>query len=109
MANIQFNVPGGLRGKPARIMFSLVGGLLLMMIFVGSYTTYIPPNQVGIKESRLLPPTGIQQGELKGGRIKFLLPGQTIHLFPTDLQVLDLTNNKREVGIENRYEANHRI
>lgn len=109
MANINFNVPGGLRGKPARIMVGLVGGVLLMMIFVGSCTTYIPPNQVGIKESRIIPPTGIQTTALDGGRIKFLLPGQTIHLFPTDMQVLDLTNNKREVGIEARNEANHRI
>lgn len=109
MANINFNVPPNMRGKPARIMFGVVGGLLLSMIFIGSCTTYIPPNQVGIKESRLIPPTGIQSGALDGGRIKFLLPGQTIHLFPTDLQVLDLTNNKREVGIESRHETNHRI
>ena len=109
MANINFNVPGGMRGKPARIMFGLVGGVLLSMIFIGSCTTYVPPNQVGIKESRIFPPTGIQSGALKGGRIKFLLPGQTIHLFPTDLQVLDLTDNKREVGIEARDEMNHRI
>lgn len=108
MADIKFNVPGGLRGRPARIMVGLVGGSLLLMIFVGSCTTYIPPNQVGIKESRFLPPTGILPGEMKGGKIKFLLPGQTIHLFPTDVQILDFTSDKRETGHDTYRRINHR-
>jgi len=109
MANINFNVPGGLRGKPARIMVGLVVGSLALMIFVGSCTTYIPPNQVGIKESRFIPPTGILEGEMKGGKIKFLLPGQTIHLFPIDIQVLDLTNDRKETGHKRSDKINHRM
>jgi regulator of protease activity HflC (stomatin/prohibitin superfamily) len=109
MANVNFNVPGGLKGKPARMMVGLVGGSLLLMIFFGSCTTYIPPNQVGIKESRFLPPTGILSGEMPGGKIKFLLPGQTIHLFPKDIQVLDLTGDARETGHERGDHPNHRI
>src|SRR5690242_9799507 len=109
MADIRnFNVPGGLRGKPARIMVGLVGGSLLMMIFIGSCTTYIPPNQVGIKESRFFPPTGILKGEMAGGKIKFLGPGQTVHLFPTDMQILDFTNNKSETGHETERRINQR-
>ena len=110
MANVNFKLPGGLQGKPARMMVGLVGGSLLLMIFFGSCTTYIPPNQVGIKESRFLPPTGILPGEMPGGKIKFLLPGQTIHLFPKDVQVLDLTGDKRETGHDFvGTHVNHRI
>ena len=98
MANVNLNIPGGMRGKPARVMFGLVGGSLFLMIFFGSCTTYIPPNHVGIKESRILPPTGIRQGEISGGRIKFLWPGQTVHLFRTDVGVLDFTNDASESG-----------
>ena len=109
MANVNFNVPGGLRGKPARIMVGLVGGSLLLMIFFGSCTTYIPPNQVGIKESRFMPPTGILAGEMPGGKVKFLLPGQTIHLFPKDIQVLDLTSDRKETGHSRNDRINHRM
>lgn len=109
MANVNFNLPGGLKGKPARMMVGLVGGTLMLMIFVGSCTTYIPPNQVGIKESRFLPPTGILPGEMKGGKVKFLLPGQTIHLFPRDIQVLDLTSDRKETGHKRGEQVHHRM
>ena len=110
MANVvQFKLPANLKGKPTRIMVGLVGGFLLLTVFFGACTTYVPPNQVGIKESRLIPPTGIQDGEIKGGRVKFLLPGQTIHLFPTDIQILDLTSSKKETGRQNDVHENHRI
>ena len=109
MANVNFNLPGGLKGNPARMMVGLVGGVLVLMIFFGSCTTYIPPNQVGIKESRFIPPTGILSGEMKGGKVKFLLPGQTIHLFPKDIQVLDLTGDRSEAGHSRREQMNHRM
>ena len=98
MANVNLNIPGGMRGKPARIMFGLVGGSLFLMIFFGSCTTYIPPNHVGIKESRIFPPTGLRPDPLPGGRIKFLLPGQTVHLFRTDVGVIDFTDDRSESG-----------
>jgi regulator of protease activity HflC (stomatin/prohibitin superfamily) len=62
-----------------------------------SCTTYVAPNEVGILESRLIPPQGIRPGLLGGGRIHFRLPGQTIHRFPTDLQLLEFTSEKTEI------------
>lgn len=99
---IKFEVPGGARGKPAKIMVFSVGAVLLSMIFVGSCTTYVAPNEVGIMESRIVPPTGIRSGLVKGGRIKFLLPGQTVHRFPTDVQVMELTSSKKEGLVRTR-------
>ncbi len=96
----KFNLPGGLRGRPARILFLAVGGALFLMIFAGSCTAYVAPNEVAILESRLIPPRGIQvRGgkPFEGGRIRLLLPGQRMHTFPTDIQVLDLTSNTKEV------------
>jgi hypothetical protein len=49
-----------------------------------SCTTYVAPNEVGILESRLVAPTGIREKMYPGGRLYFLLLGQTMHRFPTD-------------------------
>ena len=62
-----------------------------------SCTTYVAPNEVGILESRLVPPTGIRAELHPGGRLYFLLVGQTMHRFPTDLQGLTLTEDPDDV------------
>jgi regulator of protease activity HflC (stomatin/prohibitin superfamily) len=82
----------------------LAGAIAVASIaFFGSCTTYVAPNEVGILESRLIPPRGIRPGLLSGGRIHLLLPGQTIHAFPTDLQVLEFAAHERdEVGRSER-------
>jgi len=88
--------PGGARGKPAQITILAVGGFLALMIFFGSCTTYVRPNEVGILQSNIIPPTGIRAGLLAGGRLHALGLGQTIYTFPTDLQILTLTSDKND-------------
>src|SRR5687768_2069937 len=90
----RFQFPGGVRGKPARYLIAGGGILFLTMFFFGSCTEYVAPNEVGIVESRMFPPTGIRAGEKRGGRVYFLLPGQTIHAFPKDLQSLDFADTR---------------
>ncbi len=76
---------------------AIAGALAIAAIAVfGSCTTYVAPNEVGILESRLIPPRGIRPGLLSGGRIHLLLPGQSIHVFPTDLQLLEFASRERE-------------
>lgn len=71
-----------------------------------SCTTYVAPNEVGILESRLVSPTGIRETMYPGGRLYFLYVGQTMHRFPTDLQVLELTSYRDESNARNaRVEA----
>ena len=73
-----------------------------------SCTTYVAPNEVGILESRLVAPTGIREGIYPGGRLYFLLIGQTMHHIPTDLQVLELTSHADESSGRNaRVEEHH--
>lgn len=82
---------------------------ILALVVAASYsscTTYVAPNQVGILESRLITPTGIREKIYPGGRLYFLLIGQTMHRFPTDLQVLELTSYRDESNARNaRVEA----
>src|SRR4051812_32966162 len=92
----KFRIPGGARGKPAQITIFSVGAILISLFVFGSCTTYIAPNEVGILQSNIVPPTGIRPGLLGGGRIHLLAPGQVIHTFPTDLQILQLTSDKND-------------
>jgi regulator of protease activity HflC (stomatin/prohibitin superfamily) len=85
-----------LRAAPSARPLLALGALFAAALFMGTCTTYVEPNEVGIVESRLVPPRGIRPGLVAGGRIHFLLPGQRIHTFPTDLQVLELTSPQSE-------------
>lgn len=71
--------------------------VLAVLFFIGACTTYVAPNEVGILESRLIPPQGIQPGLIPGGRLRLVLPAQTIHRFPTDLQVIEFASSAAEV------------
>jgi regulator of protease activity HflC (stomatin/prohibitin superfamily) len=82
---------------PVRIAIASWAVLLFVLLFALTCTTYVAPNEVGILESRLIPPSGIRPGLLEGGRIHFRLPGQTIHEFPTDLQVLEFATDPEEL------------
>lgn len=104
------DVARGLAFKAAVVVGALIGlGILLSMV-----TTYVAPNEVGILESRLVPPRGIRPELIPGGRLRFLLPGQTIHRFPTDLQLLELNSSAegqslrqgRRVRVEPSMEVN---
>ena len=92
MADIQ--IPGGARGKPAQILVLSIGLVLFALIFMGSCTTYVHPNEVGVLESRY--GKGIEPGTKKGGRLYLLMPGETIHTFPADLQILQLSANDND-------------
>lgn len=100
---------GGIRLSGRLILLAIV--LVSGALFYGSCTTYVAPNEVGILESRLVPPTGIREKIHPGGRLYFLLAGQTMHRFPTDLQVLDLTSYpddilQRNARVEGPVEVN---
>src|SRR5579859_408868 len=88
-----FQIPGGARGKPAQILVLSTAAVLFSLIFMGSCTTYIHPNEVGVMESRVFGLRGVRPGTLGGGRLHFLAPGQTIHTFPTDLQLMQFSDD----------------
>ena len=70
--------------------------VLLLAIGFSACTTYVAPNEVGIMESRLISPRGIQQEPRGGGRIRLLLPGQRLHRFPTDVQMIEFVRDGQE-------------
>ncbi len=84
-----------------RTLIALAVVLVAFLFFGGSCLTYVAPNEVAIKESRWPLPfveQGVQKQSLPGGRLYFLLPGQRMHLFPTDVQVMELTRERSPEG-----------
>lgn len=83
----------------------VIGAFVLFIAFVmfwASCTTYVAPNEVAVKESRIFPPTGVQKKLKKGGHIYFLLPGQEMHRFRTDVQQLEFDRSDEPGQFENR-------
>ncbi|MFI5317525.1 MAG: SPFH domain-containing protein [Myxococcota bacterium] len=85
-----------LGGSGTRALVVGGGGLFALLVLMGACTTYVAPNEVGILQSNVLPPTGIRPGLLEGGRLHLVGPGQAIHAFPTDLQVMQLTSDRND-------------
>ncbi len=78
-----------------------------VLVLFAMTTTYVAPNEVGILESRLVPPRGIRPELIQGGRLHFLMPGQTIHRFPTDLQLVQF--NSGSEGHTGRHSRRERL
>ena len=79
--------------KYARLGIGAAVVLLAFAALFAACTSYVAPNEVAILESRLIPPKGVRKGIKKGGRVYILWPGQQLHRFPTDVQVLDMVRS----------------
>lgn len=83
-----FNVPDKLK----KIGIGIVIGIVIMLFAYKSVTTYIAPNEFGIKEVKIGFKRGIHE-EIYDPGINFVMPFgmERIHRFPRDLQVLEMT------------------
>jgi len=81
-----------------RALWAIVGGWVLLRIITSLCATYVPPNRVGIKQVYFGGNAGIRQGTYGPG-VHFVLSGvERLHLFPADLQVLNLSDSGNEVS-----------
>lgn len=85
--------------KGARLLRSL---LLIVVVVAGvavtmtTCTEYVPPYEVGIKESKF--GGGIKPEVLQGGRIYLTGPGVSIHRFPSTIQALQMSSSASEAA-----------
>lgn len=71
-----------------------VGGIVFVLgvVAYASFTTYVPPGSFGVKQVVLGPNQGVHS-ETYGPGLHFLTPGaERIHVFPADLQILEMTD-----------------
>jgi len=80
------------RGRLLYLVFA--AGVAVLFIY-NLFSVYVGPNESAIKVVTVGPGSGIQAGELHTG-LHFVGPSEHLYTFPTDLQVLNLTNDSSE-------------
>jgi regulator of protease activity HflC (stomatin/prohibitin superfamily) len=90
----RFKLPGA--GRLRRIWI-LGSSLLVVLVGYNSCTTYVRPGEAGVKQIKFGLGKGIEPF-LYGVGLHYVGVGETMHRFPTSLQVLELSNSKSEVS-----------
>jgi len=87
-------------------ILGIVGVMATMFVYM-SFTVYVHPNELAVKQIYIGLPFGPEKGmqpEIYGPGIYFVLRGmETLHTFPRDLQILELNDNT----VESSAVANH--
>src|SRR5262249_61179310 len=80
----------------SRLFWLIFVPLLVVYCGANSVTSYVPPNQVAIKQVFYGSSRGIQPDIYKPG-VYFLMPGvEQFHLFPPDLPVMNYSDSPTE-------------
>lgn len=98
MSSKSDKVVGALR-QPGFRMVWLLGVLVFGVLFTyNGCTVYVRPYEVGVKQVILGGETGIREG-IYGPGLHLITPGvERLHRFPSDLQVLEMSDSMAEVG-----------
>jgi regulator of protease activity HflC (stomatin/prohibitin superfamily) len=91
--------PGAGSGRGLKLLW-LVGSVFVALIVTyNSCTTYVRPDEAGVKQSKF--GKGIEEKVYATG-LHYVGAGETLHRFPTDLQVLELTDSAAESSEDHR-------
>ncbi|MBP9837236.1 MAG: SPFH domain-containing protein [Proteobacteria bacterium] len=86
-----------------QILLFLVVLFAILFFLSSSLLVYIAPNEFGIKQVKIGATRGIHKETLECG-LHFVIPGMsTIHKFPKEIQVFDLSNSQFERSASQRY------
>ena len=86
----------------SRAAWIVGGALLLVWCGPSSFTTYVPPNMVGVRQVYYGSSAGIKN-DVRGPGLHFMTAGvERLHLFPHDLQVITFSENASEVSAQHR-------
>ena len=83
-------------------------GLWLVLLFVPLFflracvLTYVPPDQIGVRQVAFGPGKGLQKEPVLSGYCRELSSYERIYTFPRDIQVVEFTNSSTEQGIGHR-------
>jgi len=85
-----------------RLVWIVVGGWLLLRLGTAICATYVPPDKIGIKQVYFGSGAGIREGTYGPG-VHFVVAGvERLHLFPADLQILNLSDTESEISAQTR-------
>ncbi|GAC1600534.1 MAG: hypothetical protein NVS4B10_12260 [Myxococcales bacterium] len=85
----------GQAGVGARLAWLVVAVGVVVLVSYASCTTYVHPGEAGVKQISYGMGKGIEPF-VYGVGLHFVGAGERMHVFPTHLQVLELTNSRSE-------------
>jgi regulator of protease activity HflC (stomatin/prohibitin superfamily) len=91
----RINVPAG--AWRFRRIWIIASALLVVLVGYNSCTTYVRPGEAGVKQIQFGLGKGIEPF-VYGVGLHYVGVGETMHRFPTRLQVLELSNSKGEAS-----------
>ncbi len=81
-----------------RLLWPLLAGLLVVLVAYNSCTTYVEPGQYGVKQVIFGSGQGVHKDVYQPG-LHWLTPGaERMHVFPADLQVLEMSDEASPGG-----------
>src|SRR3954464_15808215 len=88
------------RTRAGRIFYLVAAIFVASLVGYGSCTTYVKPNEFGIKQVTWGTGKGVKPDIYTTG-LHWVTPGaERMHRFPTDIQMLNLTSDPNEGGRE---------
>jgi len=89
-----------LGGGARKLVLGAGAGLLLLLVLFASFTTYVEPEELAVRQVFLKLPFGPEMGiqsQIYGPGIYFIVPGyERLHLFPRDMQLIELNDHLTE-------------
>src|SRR5437016_5540586 len=80
-----------------RVLWIAGAAVLALLVSYNSCTTYVKPGEAGVKQIKFGMGKGIEP-TVYGTGLHIVGPGETMHRFPTRLQVLELSNSRGEAS-----------
>jgi regulator of protease activity HflC (stomatin/prohibitin superfamily) len=82
-------------GRRFRILWLVGASFVLLLFGYNSCTTYLRPGEAGVKQIQFGMSKGIENRVYTTG-LRYVGVGETMHRFPTRVQVLELSNSRSE-------------
>jgi regulator of protease activity HflC (stomatin/prohibitin superfamily) len=93
------NFPRGASSRAVKFVWLFGSLFLVLMISYNSCTTYVRPGEAGVKQSQF--GKGIED-RIYGTGLHYVGAGETLHRFPTALEILELTDSSTESSVDHR-------
>src|ERR687883_1172306 len=94
---VSFPKPGEPGARRSRVVWLIGSSFVVLLLAYGSCTTYVRPGEAGVKQIKFGMGKGIDP-LVYGVGLHYVGFGETMHRFPTRLQVLELTNSRSEAA-----------
>jgi regulator of protease activity HflC (stomatin/prohibitin superfamily) len=90
------------RGRFGKLGFRLALLIVPLLFLRACFLTYVPPDQIGVRQVSYGLGKGLQKVPVKPGYRREIASYERIHTFPQDIQVVEFTNSPSEASAGHR-------